>query len=100
MTISGAAKVANTKQDFLALKEAQAKSDIRQKFAGGMGEVDPEVGDLNAIPRRNRVASALVPYSRRVQGEDAQEFCSCRGSRSFLWYFDGSLPSRRRVGAC
>lgn len=43
MTISGAAKVANTKKDFMELKAAQAKSDIRNKFAGGMGEVDPEV---------------------------------------------------------
>lgn len=44
MTISGAAKVATTKKEFAELKAAQAKSDIREKFAGGLGEVDPEVG--------------------------------------------------------
>lgn len=44
VTISGAAKVATTKKEFEELKAAQAKSDIREKFAGGLGEVDPEVG--------------------------------------------------------
>lgn len=43
VTISGAAKVATTKKEFEELKAAQAKSDIREKFAGGLGEVDPEV---------------------------------------------------------
>ncbi|CAN0007023.1 unnamed protein product, partial [Laminaria digitata] len=43
VTISGAAKVATTRQEFEELKAAQAKSDIREKFAGGLGEVDPEV---------------------------------------------------------
>ena len=44
MTISGAAKVATTKQEFQELKAAQAKSDIREKFAtSGLGDVDPEV---------------------------------------------------------
>lgn len=43
VTISGAAKVATTKKEFLELKAAQAKSDIREKFEGGIGEVDPEV---------------------------------------------------------
>ena len=32
-----------TKKEFEELKAAQAKSDIREKFAGGLGEVDPEV---------------------------------------------------------
>lgn len=43
MTISGAAKVATTKEEFDDLKAAQAKSDIREKFSGGLGDVDPEV---------------------------------------------------------
>ncbi|CAM9926003.1 unnamed protein product [Ascophyllum nodosum] len=43
VTISGAAKVATTKQEFQELKAAQAKSDVQKKFAGGLGEVDPEV---------------------------------------------------------
>eukprot|EP00904_Undaria_pinnatifida_P008595 jgi/Undpi1/4866/HiC_scaffold_19.g08219.m1 len=43
VTISGAAKVVTTKKEFEELKAAQAKSDIREKFAGGLGEVDPEV---------------------------------------------------------
>ncbi|CAN0324917.1 unnamed protein product [Pylaiella littoralis] len=44
VTISGAAKVATTKEEFEALKAAQAKSDIREKFANsGLGDVDPEV---------------------------------------------------------
>lgn len=43
VTISGAAKVATTKEEFQALKAAQAKSDIREKFANsGLGDVDPE----------------------------------------------------------
>ncbi|CAM9584556.1 unnamed protein product [Hapterophycus canaliculatus] len=44
VTISGAAKVATTKEEFQELKAAQAKSDIREKFASsGLGDVDPEV---------------------------------------------------------
>eukprot|EP00752_Nemacystus_decipiens_P012504 g11075.t1 len=44
VTISGAAKVATTKEEFQQLKAAQAKSDIREKFAtSGLGDVDPEV---------------------------------------------------------
>ena len=49
VTISGAAKVATTKKEFQELKAAQAKSDIRQKFAGGLGEVDPEVGFISPL---------------------------------------------------
>lgn len=44
VTISGAAKVATTKEEFQQLKAAQAKSDIREKFVtSGLGDVDPEV---------------------------------------------------------
>lgn len=43
VTISGAAKVATTKEEFQELKAAQAKSDVREKFANsGLGDVDPE----------------------------------------------------------
>lgn len=48
VTISGAAKVATTKQEFEDLKAAQAKSDIREKFSNGLGEVDPEVMVMDA----------------------------------------------------
>lgn len=41
--------MATTKQEFEDLKAAQAKSDIRQKFASGLGEVDPEVSRLTNV---------------------------------------------------
>ncbi|CAM9610565.1 unnamed protein product, partial [Discosporangium mesarthrocarpum] len=43
VTIASAAKIAGTKEEFKELKEAQAKSDLREKFSNGMGEVDPEI---------------------------------------------------------
>lgn len=49
--------MANTKKDFLALKQAQAKSDIREKYVGGTGEVDPEVRD-----RKGAKSSTLVDW--------------------------------------
>ena len=85
VTISGAAKVATTKQEFAELKAAQAKSDIREKFAGGLGEVDPEVGlvfpseRLDFHPLRNHIG-LFVCWANSVFffiyiSEDSVGFC-------------------------
>lgn len=44
--------MATTKEEFQALKAAQAKSDIREKFANsGLGDIDPEASALTVFAR-------------------------------------------------
>lgn len=48
----------------MELKAAQAKSDIREKFSQGMGEVDPEV---RPIPGGAHLMLAICVLSFAVQ---------------------------------
>lgn len=75
VSIAGAAKVARTKNDFLALKAAQAKSDIREKFSGGLTEVDPEVRACTPFSAQANLASCVA----RQHFKQTTVRCSCQG---------------------
>lgn len=99
VTISGAAKVATTKKEFMDLKAAQARSDIREKFDRGMGEVNPEVRrkcriwvNFPLLPYSIGYTSlpAMLSFYFRWPSNRLQTFCG------FCWTILGNLVPQPR----